>query len=397
MYIRTTATKKIAELSKRIRAVAGGTSASKTISILLVLIQMAMTDKTAKSTHIVSESLPHLKLAAMADFLKIMKEHNYFDEDKWNKTDYIYTFPNGSTFQFYGADSPDKVHGPRRDRLFVNEANHVPYNSFDQMEVRTNDLIYMDWNPTSEFWFYSEVLPTRDKDLDFITLTYKDNEGLPSSIVQSIESRMSKTGWWNVYGLGKLGESDGKIFTGWQVVDDVPHEARLVRRGLDFGYTNDPSTIIDAYYYNGGYIFKERLYQTGMSNKALADVLKSLNEPQTMVKADSAEPKSIDEISSLGVNIVGVTKGRDSVNQGIQKLQDQRISYTSSSRNIDKEYKNYMWEVNNITGKITNVPIDAFNHCMDAIRYSLDGLLEMDGDYMQQLRQVQSMALAGEW
>lgn len=358
---------------------------------------MSMTDKRPKTTHIVSESLPHLKLAAMADFLKIMKEHHYFEDNRWNKTDYIYTFDSGSVVQFYGADSADKVHGPRRDRLYVNEANHVPYNSFDQMEVRTNDLIYLDWNPTSEFWFYTEVMNSRKEDLDFITLTYLDNEALPQSIVKSIESRKIKSGWWKVYGLGELGEAEGKIFTGWQMIDDIPHEARLERRGLDFGYTNDPSVIIDLYYYNGGYILDEQLYQTGMSNKAIADFILSLNDPHTSVKADSAEPKSIDEIKMYGVNITGFVKGRDSVRQGIQKIQDQKISYTSRSFHLDKEYRNYMWEVDNVTGKILNTPIDLFNHCMDATRYSFDGVRDMGGNYMNELRQVQAMALAGEW
>ena len=371
MYSITTATKKIAAFKKRIRVVQGGTSASKTISILLILIKMCQEDTKPTLTSIVSESLPHLKLGAMRDFLDILKTHNYYQEDRWNRTDFIYTFESGSKIEFFGADAPAKAHGPRRNRLFVNEANNVPYASFDQMEVRTSGTVFIDYNPTSEFWYHTEVMNQRSEDVDFIILTYKDNEALPSSIVKSIESRMGNRSWWKVYGEGQIGDFEGKIYRDWDVsIDEIPHEARLERYGLDFGYTNDPTAIVALYKYNGGYILDEIAYQKGLSNREISDILS--NEQKALVKGDSAEPKSIDEIRSYGILIQPCTKGRDSVVQGIQYVQDQRISVTKRSLNLIKEYRNYMWQTDR-DGRSLNVPIDSYNHALDAVRYALEG------------------------
>lgn len=372
MFSATTATHKLLSLKKRIRAVCGGTSASKTISILLILIDKAQREKGLLIS-VVSESFPHLKRGAMRDFLNIMQEHNYFKDDLWNKTDSIYTFETGSRIEFFSADQPSKVRGPRRDVLFINECNNIPYEAFDQLEIRTKSEIWIDWNPTNEFYFYTEILPNR-KDVDFITLTYLDNEALDPQIVESIESHRGNKSWWTVYGLGMLGEVEGKIYKDWNIIDEIPHEARLERRGLDFGYTNDPSTIVDIYYYNGGYILDEQLYQRGMSNQAIADFIKNLELNNTLVIADSAEPKSIDEIKSYGINILPCVKGKDSINQGIQKIQNQRISVTKRSTFLIKEYRNYMWKTDK-DGKIINEPEGGLDHALDAVRYGFDGLL----------------------
>lgn len=369
-YSLTTTTKKLSKMKSRLRAVSGGTSAGKTISILQLLIDDAQTDKTPTLTSVVSESFPHLRRGAMRDFLNIMQEHNYFSDDRWSKTDYVYTFESGSKIEFFSADQPSKVRGPRRDRLFINEANNIPYEAFDQLAVRTKDYIWLDYNPTNEYWFYTEILNTRD-DLDFITVTYLDNEGLHENIVSDIESHKANKAWWRVYGLGQLGEVDSRIYTGWKEIDSVPHEARLERYGLDFGYSNDPTAIVAIYYYNGGYILDEITYQKGLSNKQIADILN--NQPKALVMADSAEPKSIDEIKLYGVNILPVTKGAGSVNQGIQYVQDQQISITKRSTNGLKEYRNYLWMTDK-EGKIINTPIDLWNHFLDATRYGFEGL-----------------------
>jgi phage terminase large subunit len=371
MFIPTTATHKLLKLKKRIKGVAGGTSAGKTISIEQILIDKAQSDPQPGLTSITSESMPHLKRGAMRDFLNIMQEHNYFNPDRWNKSDFIYTFETGAAIEFFSLDMPHKVRGPRRKRLFINEANNIPLETFDQLEVRTSDEIWLDWNPVSEFWWYTDVLPTRD--VDFITLTYLDNEGLDKSIVESIESRKANANWWKVYGLGQLGDVEGKVYTGWQTIDTIPHEARLEIRGLDFGYSNDPSALVSVFYYNGGYIIHEDLYQKGLSNKQIADVINNLDQPNVLVKADSAEPKSIDELKLYGVNAVATIKGQDSVNQGIQFVKDQKISVTKSSTNLLKEYRNYMWDTDT-DGKIINKPIGIFNHAMDAIRYAMENL-----------------------
>lgn len=374
--IKTTATKKLLQLRKRIRGVSGGTSASKTISILLWMILRAQQNEN-ELLSVVSETFPHLKRGAMRDFLNIMDEHKYFRADRWNKTDFIYTFETGSKIEFFSADQPGKVRGPRRDILFINEANNISYEIYSQLEVRTKKIIWLDWNPINEFWWYSEVLPHQD--IDFVTLTYKDNEGLAPEIVQAIEARQHNKAWWKVYGLGQLGDVEGKVYRDWQLIEEIPHEARLEVRGLDFGYSNDPSALVDIYYYNGGYILDEQLYQKGLSNKQIADVILNLPQSSLLVKADSAEPKSIDEIKLYGVNIIPAVKGQDSVTQGIQFVQDQRISVTKRSVNLLKEYRNYLWETDD-NGKILNKPIGIFNHAMDAIRYGFDGMRKDNWD-----------------
>ena len=378
MFVKTTALHKLQQLKKRVHGVAGGTAASKTVSIIQLLIDKAQRDTIPTLTSITSESIPHLKRGCIKDFLDIMKTHNYYNDERWNKSDFTYTFETGSKIEFFSLDMPHKVRGPRRQRLFINEANNIPLETFDQLEVRTEEEIWLDWNPTNEFWFYTNVKEKRD-DVDFIILTYKDNEGLQQSIIDSIEGRKNNKTWWTVYGEGQLGEVESRIFTGWQIIDEVPHEARLERYGLDFGYTNDPTASDAVYRYNGGFIIDEIIHQKGLSNKQIADIL--LNVPKALTIADSAEPKSIDEISSYGVSILPSLKGQGSILKGIQWVQQQRISITKRSIDTIKEYRNYLWQENK-EGKMINEPGIIWNHHMDDIRYALNSLMpeedEMD-------------------
>lgn len=251
--------------------------------------------------------------------------------------------------------------------------------AFDQLEVRTKKGVFLDWNPTNEFWFYTDVLGKRD-DVDLIILTYKDNEALSPEIVNSIEQRRERKGWWKVYGEGQLGEVEGKIYKDWQIIDELPHEARLERYGLDFGYSVDPTAVIAVYYYNGGYILDEIAFQKGLSNKQIADILK--NQELALTIADSAEPKSIDEISSYGVQITGAVKGADSVNHGISVIQAQRISMTKRSINLIKAYRNYLWETDK-QGKIIPKPDHTWSDALDAARYGLVSVIK-DGSYMME-------------
>lgn len=366
MFLETTATQKIKKLNKRIRGVSGGTSASKTVSILLWLVDAAQSNEKL-TISVVSETFPHLKRGAIRDFISIMQSHRFWVDKRWNKTDYIYSFGNGSIIEFFSADQPGKVRGPRRDILFINEANNISYDIYTQLEVRTKHIIWLDWNPVSEFWWYSEVIPNFEH--DFITLTYKDNEALDPEIVKAIEARRHNKSWWRVYGEGQLGEVEERIFTGWNLIDEVPHEARLERYGLDFGYSNDPTAIVGVYKYNDGYILDEVLYRKGMLNSEIANFLQNI--PYALVKADSAEPKSIAEIASYGVSILPTEKGKDSVNQGIQFVRQQRISATKHSTNLIKEYRNYLWQKDK-DDKIINKPEEIFNHCMDAVRYAFE-------------------------
>lgn len=373
MFKETTAFKKINQLRKRIRSVQGGTAASKTISILLYLIAMAQTDKKPTITSVVAESIPHIKRGALRDFKNILKTHNYWKDTNWNATDSIYTFETGSQIEFFSTDNGDKLRGSRRDRLFVNESNNVTFEAFEQLEVRTKEFVFLDWNPSSTFWFYDELLGKRD-DIEHIILTYRDNEALDKAIIDSIEQRKTRKDWYAVYGLGQLGEIQGKIYTGWQIIDEIPFEARLERRGVDFGFTNDPTAIVNIYYYNGGYILDELTFQKGLSNKQIADIILA-DDPKVLTVADSAEPKSIDEIKNYGVNITGAEKGKDSVSYGIQLVQEQKISMTKRSISLIKAYRNYLWQTDK-DGKVLNVPEHTWSDILDAARYGLVSLIK---------------------
>lgn len=370
MYQLTTATRKLMKLRKRIKGIAGGASAGKTISIIQILMDKAQSDTVPTLTSITSESMPHLKRGAMRDFLNIMEQHGYFQPNRWNKSDFTYTFETGSKIEFFSLDMPHKVRGPRRQRLFINEANNIPQETFDQLEIRTELEIWMDWNPTSEFWFYTDINNKRD-DVDFEILTYKDNEGLQDSVVESIERRKNNKNWWLVYGLGQLGEVESRIYKDWNIIDEIPHEARLERYGLDFGFSNDETSLVGIYKFNDGWIIDELIYSAGLTNPKIAAFL--LNLPKALVVADSAEPKSIAEIAAHGILISGARKGKDSVLYGIQFVQDQKISLTKNSVNTIKEYRNYLWMTDN-DGKIINEPIGINDHSMSAIRYGLTSI-----------------------
>lgn len=336
------------------------------------MIALAQSDKHKTLTSVVSESIPHLKRGAVRDFKNIMQTHKYWKDDLWNATDSIYTFETGSQIEFFSSDNGDKLRGARRDRLFINEANNVTFDAFEQLEVRTKEFIFLDWNPTSEFWYYTEVKGKRN-DVEECTLTYKDNEALSPEIISSIEQRQNRKGWWQVYGLGQLGEVEGKIYKDWQIIDEIPFEAKLIRTGLDFGYYADPTVLVDVYSYNGGYIWDEVLYQRGnVENRKIADILLS-KEPKALTKADRSESRSVDEIKSYGVMIIPSAGGSGSVLQRISFIQAQRISVTKRSTNIINEYRNYLWKVDK-DGKVINVPEHTFSHSMDAGGYAMEDL-----------------------
>ena len=386
MFAVTTAIRKVHAMTKRIRVVQGGTSAGKSIAILAVLIDKAQRDKKRTITSVVSESVPHLKRGVMRDFRNMMQEQNAWVDAHWNATDSIYTFGNGSVIEFFSSDNGDKLRGARRDRLFINEANNITFDAFEQLEVRTKGFVFIDYNPTNEFWVFTELLPVRT-DVEQIILTYKDNEALETSIVQSIEQRQGRKGWWQVYGLGHLGEVEGKIYRDWQIIEQIPHEARLERRGVDFGYANDPTAIVELYRFNGGFIINELAFETGLSNRKIADIL--LNQDQQVLTiCDCAEPKSIAELQACGVKMaIGAQKGPGSVLQGIQFVQDQRVSVTRHSVNVIKDYRNYLWQTDK-NGKIINEPEHDFSNSMDAVRYAFNGSVMHKARVAQTVRPV---------
>jgi phage terminase large subunit len=367
MLQKTTAQNKIAQLKKRVRIVRGGTSSSKTFSIIPMLITYAV-QKDNTEISIVSESIPHLRRGAIRDFLKIMQMVGMYDPNKWNKSSLTYTFSNNSFIEFFSADQPDKLRGARRDVLFINECNNVDWESYYQLAIRTRKFIYLDYNPVSEFWVDTELV--HDADSEMIVLTYKDNEALDSSIVAEIEKAKEKAetseywrNWWAVYGLGQIGNLEGVIFSNYQLIDTIPSDARLLGCGVDFGYSVDPTAIVEVYQYNDQRIIKEICYRTGMLNSDIAKVL-----PKGVpVYADSAEPKSIEEIRRFGISIKGVTKGKDSINYGIQVMQGQNYMITKDSTNLIKELRGYCWDKGK-DGKTLPIPVGD-DHIIDAWRY----------------------------
>ena len=282
--------------------------------------------------------------------------------------------------------------------IIIEEADEIPEEDFMQLDdsLRTlkgdiKVILLLNPPPKSHWiirrWFdllpsevkdyYIPKLKPEIKDTLFIGTSYKDNEkNLAQQAIWNYENyRMTKPShYWNMI-KGLVPEVvRGKIYSGWKEIDGVPHEARLIRRWLDFGYSNDPTAIGDVYEYNGGYILDEQLYRKGMMNKPIADFLLTLPNPNCLVIADSAEPKSIDEIKLYGVNILPCVKGKDSIKSGIAFVQNQRISYTKRSVNLKIEYENYAW-MEDKEGNNLNEPKPGFNHHMDGIRYDFGSIV----------------------
>ena len=358
----------------------GGQGASKTVSIIELLIQ-SLCSATKEAT-ILSSELSKMKRTVIRDYKKICKDWGVLEnEHDFNKSESKHEYFNGSYLDFLGADVNDVGKGFRRDILYINEADKMDVDTAVQFISRAS-LTIIDYNPDSLFWGDDYI-----NENNFITLTFEDNEYLADSEVKSIldykakgffntdlptesifgDGNIKNKYWsnkWRVYGLGLVGNLDGIVFDNWDVIEDVPSGARLIGIGLDFGYTNDPTAAIEVYQYNGKRVLNEIIYRTGMLNGDIAKVLPK----NTFIYADSAEPKSIEEIRRAGVNIMPVTKGADSIMFGIQTMQTQEYLITSKSKNVLNEFQKYIWQKDK-RGDTQNKPIDKYNHAIDAIRY----------------------------
>lgn len=376
---KTPALTKLRYLSNRVRIVRGGTSAGKTICILAILIDYAIKNK-GREISVVSESIPHLRRGALKDFLSIMNGMNRYDDKKFNKSILKYTFSNGSYIEFFSTDQPDKLRGARRTDLYINECNNVPFDSYQQLAVRTSGVIWLDYNPVSLFWADKELVGQDDS--DFVTLTYRDNTSLPKSIVKEIEKAKDKakqssywSNWWKVYGLGQVGSLEGVCIPDWKAIKEVPEDAKLMGYGMDFGYSIDPTTLVALYKWNNSYIFDELLSKKGMLNSNINQFLRN-NQINDVIYADSAEPKSIAELVSYGNKVYPVSKGRDSIVYGINLINQNQILVTQRSKNLISELQGYIWMQDKQGNTLQKPNPTSGDHSIDAARYILVSTLE---------------------
>lgn len=359
----------IAAYNKKYRYIVnkGSTRSSKTYSLLQLLYLIAKFSKKSIIISIVSESIPHLKKGCIRDFKEILQKEGDWDENNWNATDYIYRV-NNSIIEFFSADSSGKVHGPSRDILYVNECINIEYEVYRQLAIKTTETIFLDCNPNFEFWLDEKVI-SQEKEAALIHSTYKDNEYLTDAQVKEIESNKQDANWWRVYGEGKTGNLRGTVIQNWKIVNSLPDTYKQRWIGIDFGFTNDPTAIVDIRLSEGKLWIDEILYERGCDNIYISKTLKECDiDNNTSIIADSAEPKSIQEIRSFGFRIEAAQKGRDSINNGIEILNRYEKNITKRSTNIINEYRNYRWQMDAF-GEPTNTPIDRYNHAIDAQRY----------------------------
>lgn len=374
----TTALKKLKPLfisKKRFLVVQGGMRAGKTFPIMMLIISWCQTygDKTASVAGI---SYPHLAKGAIRDFQKIMKDAEIWEPERWNGSSKQYTFANGTILEFISVDNMD-AHGPARDLLFVNEANAMDWNTFDQLAARTADKVIIDYNPTAKFWAHTELLEKKPERCDFIILTYKDNEALAPSIREYIEDHAPKPGekpsnWWLVYGLGQIGSLEGNIYQGWERLKKMPKETKLIRYGLDFGF-NDPTAMVEIREDEDGHtIVRQIIYQSELRSDQYAAALEAAKiDPSVLIVADSARPEIIAAIRKAGFRIVPADKNAGSVMRGIDKVQQRHILYEGAD--LEREYMSYAWRTTR-SGERLNEPQDGNDHLLDATRYAIDDI-----------------------
>jgi phage terminase large subunit len=350
----------------------GGTRSGKTYNILLWLIFDYCTKNNGKTITICRKTFPSVRASVMRDFLDILKHHRIYSEDFHNKSNSEYAL-FGNLVEFISLDQPQKVRGRKRDVLFINEANELFFEDWQQLVFRTTEKIILDYNPSDEYsWIYDNVIPR--KDAEFFKTTYLDNPFLDSSIQKEIELlRETDEAYWQIYGLGERGISKSTIFQ-YTEVNKIPEDAKFISYGMDFGYVNDPTVLVSVYQKDYNLYCKEHFYQTKMTANDIFHKLKEIGVNKDAVFCDSAEPRLIDELRRMGLNTRPTIKGRDSVNAGIDLLKRYKLHITTDSSNMIQEFRNYKW-VEDKGGKLTNVPRDANNHTIDSLRYATYNML----------------------
>ena len=352
-------------------------SSSKTFSIMILLVGYAESYPNSLIT-VASMTYSHLSTGSIRDFKKILEETNRWDADCFNKSAKIYTFNNGSQIEFLSTDNMTS-RGPRRDVLFVNEANGLDYETFDQLASRTRDFVILDYNPSAKFWAHEELVEKQKDRTSFIVLTYNENEALSEQEKQNIESRKPKPGeepsnWWVVYGLGQIGSLEGNVYSGWEEksIQEI-QKGSLVRYGLDFGFSNDETALVAVYDMGDNkYGLVEMVYEKGILGSEYPKIMADKNiDPNVLIVADSARPEIIAEIKRAGYRIVGADKNAGSVKRGIDRVSQKQIVYCG--KNLKQEYLSYAWRKRR-TGQILDEPEDGNDHALDAVRYAIDDL-----------------------
>lgn len=384
----TTSLKKLKPLfinGHRFLVVQGGMRAGKTYPILMLIISWCQTYADEIAT-VASMSYPHLTRGAIRDFQNIMKAADIWEPERWNSTSKIYTFANGTILEFISVDRMS-AHGPARGLLFVNEANEMDRDTFEQLAARTTGKVIIDYNPTHEFWAHTWLIKEYADNCDFIILTYKDNEALAPSIREYIESKRPKKGeapsnWWTVYGLGQIGTLEGNVYTGWRIITANDYEnAKLIRYGLDFGFSNDETALCAIYETDKGeLIVKELLYKTDIRPSQYAGELERVGvDHNILIVADSARPEIIAEIKTAGFRCIGADKRPGSITRGIDRVKEFAIIY--DGENLGREYMSYAWRKKRSTGETLDEPKDGNDHLMDAMRYAIDDLNRQRFDF----------------
>jgi phage terminase large subunit len=354
----------------------GGTSSSKTYSILQLLINVCQQRTKPLLVSVVSESMPHIKRGVERDFFTLLGDS--FIPTCWNATDRIYNF-GAAQMEFFSADIPGKVRGPRRDILYLNEANNISKSAYDELSIRTRRFEFIDHNPVAEYWAHELQKETYVK---WIHSTYLDAmHVLPKEVVSKIEAkRLTDPNWWNVYGLGKVGNIEGLIHPLFTQCDLMPKDCGDYFYGLDFGYTNDPTGLVRNIIIGDTLYSEELIYETGLKSQPMIERLDKvgIKRGYDEIFGDAADPRLIDEISDAGFNIKPAPKGEDSVRYGIQLVNNYKQVWVKRSLNGIKEQRNYRY-IQDKNGKYTNKPIGTWNHLMDARRYALVGKLSAPG------------------
>lgn len=350
----------------------GGTRSGKTYNILLYIIFHYCQTNKGKTITICRKTFPALRSSVMRDFFDILKQHNKYNEDLHNKSNSEYEL-DGNLVEFISVDQPQKIRGRKRDFLFINEANELDIESWQQLAFRTTEKIVIDYNPSDEYhWIYDKVI-TRD-DAEFYRTTYKDNKFLDHTIIEEIERlRDTDEQYWQIYGLGQKGFSKSTIFS-YAEINEIPEDAEFISYGTDFGYTNDPTTTVSVYKKDYNLYIKEHIYQTQMTTVDIHNKWKQIGITSEPIYCDSAEPRLIDELKRMGWKARPSIKGADSINAGIDLLKRFKIHIHKDSHNCIQEFRNYKWQEDK-SGKLMNKPVDKNNHTIDATRYATYSVL----------------------